>query len=119
MASMKMTVMIVEDDHDIRVTLREALEHEGYFVISVTNGASALELLAQTTPPDVILLDINMPIMNGDQFLAVIKTDPKLSKIPIIQMSAGTKQRRDGTCCSISKPVDLEEVFRLIETCRT
>jgi two-component system, chemotaxis family, chemotaxis protein CheY len=111
------TVLIIEDEHDIRVTLRQALEEVGFFVVSATNGAAALDLLGQMTAPRLILLDLNMPLMNGDQFLQVQQADPKLRTIPVIQMSASKTHQRPGTRCALTKPLDLGGLIKTIEAC--
>jgi CheY-like chemotaxis protein len=108
----------LEDDHDTRVAIRHCLEDVGYFVFSVTNGAAALEALEQMTIPDAILLDINMPIMNGDQFLQVISNHPKFSTIPVLQMSATTYSKRPGVLKALRKPIDLDELMGALEKCK-
>lgn len=67
------------------------------------------------TAPDVILLDINMPIMNGDQFLKIMKADPKLASIPVLQLSASLTPQRPGTLGLISKPYDPDSLIDAIE----
>lgn len=111
------TILVVEDDHETRVTLRHCLEQAGYFVVSTTNGQTALDLLKQMTLPEVILLDINMPILNGDQFLKVVQADPDLRSIPIIQMSAASNPRRLGVHTALAKPLELDKLLEVIESC--
>lgn len=109
------TILVIEDDHDTRVALRNCLEERGYFVVSCAHGARALELLEEMTLPDAILLDINMPIMNGDDFLRAVKNNEGLRQVPIIQMSAGSNPKRDGALYAIKKPLDLNLLFKIIE----
>ncbi|RYZ81832.1 MAG: response regulator, partial [Proteobacteria bacterium] len=59
------TVLVVEDEYLIRDTLRDALETEGYQVLLASNGQEALEVLAAASHPDLILLDMMMPVMGG------------------------------------------------------
>jgi len=110
-------VLIVEDDHDIRVALRNCLEEAGYAVVSATNGVRALEILKEMTKPKVIILDMNMPLMNGDEFLRVIKNDLDLKTISVIQISAATNLQRSGVCCALPKPIDINRLLRAIEDC--
>jgi CheY-like chemotaxis protein len=109
------TILIVEDDHDTRVALRRCLEDEDFFIVTATNGANALEQLSHMTAPLFILLDINMPMMSGDQFLQVIQEDPKLKSIPVIQMSASKTPRLMGTTSALAKPLKLETLLEAIE----
>jgi CheY-like chemotaxis protein len=111
------TVLVVEDDHDTRVALRQSLEESGYFVVSAGTGAVALELLGNMSRPSVIILDINMPIMNGDQFLAVIRANEDFKSIPIIQISGGRNPQRPGTRYAFEKPIDMRDLVHAIEGC--
>ena len=82
-------VLIVEDDADIRTTVAELLEDEGYHVASVANGLEALDCLrAAHELPDVILLDLMMPKMDGFQFRAEQRADARFSEIPVVLMTA-------------------------------
>lgn len=97
---MAATVLIIEDDHDIRVGLREALEHEGFIVYTAADGRAGLSLLARIAIPCVILLDQAMPIMNGEEFMENMNRDKTLSGIPVIVLSANNdppdSPRRQG-----------------------
>jgi CheY-like chemotaxis protein len=114
----KGTVLVVEDEHDIRVCLRESLEAEGYFVVSAANGASGLELLSNMTLPSVILLDVNMPIMTGDQFLSALLANDKLRSIPVIQISAGQTPQMHGVKLALKKPLNLDDLLAAVARCR-
>ncbi len=81
------SVLVVDDDVDIREVLSEILVDAGYSVASAGDGVEALALLGQLRPC-LILLDLNMPVMNGRQFRAKQRTDPALSTIPTVIMSA-------------------------------
>jgi CheY-like chemotaxis protein len=83
------TIMIVDDDPDIRAALGELLESEGYEVVGAANGAAALALLRSgVAAPCAILLDLMMPYMNGWEFRAEQLRDPALREIPIILLTA-------------------------------
>jgi CheY-like chemotaxis protein len=115
-ADYKKTILIIEDDHATRVTLRQVLEHHDYFVVSAGNGAAGLEQLREMSRPHLIVLDILMPIMTGDEFLATVRQDSELSAIPVIQISASSTPRRAGVRCVISKPIDLKQLLAEIES---
>src|SRR5258708_307681 len=83
-----MTILIVEDDISICTVITEILQDEGYLVASVENGAEALAYLQQHIHPQLILLDLNMPVMTGWDFRAQQQCDPRLAEIPVIIMSA-------------------------------
>jgi len=117
------TILIVEDDKDIRESLQQILEYEHYRVMTVQNGREALTSLAQAVPPCLIVLDLFMPEMNGPQFLSELKsksTDNRVN-IPVIVLSASPA---DGEVASsvkplvsefVKKPVDLDEFILCIE----
>jgi CheY-like chemotaxis protein len=107
-------VLIVEDDEAICDAFREALEMEGYRVITALNGREALERIQQHGLPDLIFLDMMMPIMNGWQFLEARAQDRSLAAVPVVIVSAaGDKARADNTAGFIKKPADLDSILDL------
>jgi CheY-like chemotaxis protein len=108
-------ILVVEDDHDTRVALRQVLEDSGYFVVSAGNGAEGISLLRTMSRPYCVLLDIGLPILNGDEFLSVVQRDPDLATLPVIQMSAGTTFQREGTRRKFDKPLNLKALIDAIE----
>ena len=110
------TILVLDDDHDIRVCMRDVLEDAGYAVESATDGASALQVLARIPAPDLILLDMNMPVMNGDEFLEVIRGKPELRSVPIIQISAGNTPRRDGVRGYLKKPFGIDDLLGAVDS---
>ena len=105
-------ILIIEDDHDIRTCLREALEMAGCVVFSAANGKAGLEMLLQMVPPDLIVLDQNMPLLSGPEFLRIKNATPQISPIPVIVVSASTDQCRSlGAVEFHKKPVDLERLL--------
>jgi two-component system response regulator MprA len=83
-----MRVLLIEDDADVRTTLADILELEGFQVAWCEDGAAAIERLRQGERPDVILLDLMMPQMDGWQFRATQEADPALAQIPVVVLSA-------------------------------
>ena len=83
------SILIVDDDPDVRDSIGEALEEGGYRVTTASNGKEALRLLKeQKVRPDLILLDIMMPEMDGRGFRAEQRKDPELAAIPIVVFTA-------------------------------
>jgi two-component system, cell cycle response regulator len=83
------TILIAEDSLVIRAVLRRHLETEGYVVVEAVDGQSAIEQCHQA-PPDVILLDIEMPGLNGHQVLTYLKSDDSLNDIPVVFLTGRT-----------------------------
>ena len=110
-------LLLVEDDPSIRATLAEMLEDEGYAVSTATNGREALELLRRNAPPDLILLDLMMPIMDGWEFRVEQRADPVLAGIPLLAMSAdlSAKARAIAADAYLRKPIDFPELLRLMD----
>lgn len=106
------SVLVIDDDDDIRETLSEVLQEVGYSVACASQGAEALEILRDVRPR-VILLDLNMPIMSGAEFRAAQNSDPALSSIPTIVMTA--IDRRPGPILGIAAEEVLAKPFRLPE----
>jgi CheY-like chemotaxis protein len=83
------TVLLVEDDHEIRVSVRNLLEDEGYCVLTASDGRSAIAVLERCDiKPCLILLDLMLPVMDGWHFAERLRLDPALSDIPIAVVSA-------------------------------
>lgn len=82
------TVLVIDDDEAIRTALSDLLEQEGFTVVLAVNGAEALTMLYVGLRPDVILLDVLMPVMDGWDFRAAQLADPGLRNIPVVVISA-------------------------------
>jgi signal transduction histidine kinase len=111
------SVLIVEDDHDIRTSLADFLTLEGFEVSTASDGQAALTRLRRGEPPDVVLLDLMMPVMDGWQFRLEQKRDPLLSQVPVIALSAnGSPQARAVDAAAfIAKPLDVSVLLSTIE----
>ena len=88
------SVLIVEDDRDVRLSLAEVLAEEGYRVAIAENGFEALCYLRTARAPGVILLDLMMPVMDGWEFLAEKRRIPSLAGIPVVVLTAGGSGKR-------------------------
>ena len=113
------TILLVEDDPDIRLSLVELLTDEGYHVQAAVNGQDALDYLRQAPSlPKLILLDLMMPVKDGFQFREEQLLDPELAGIPTIIVSAdahiAVKAAKAGVSEFLRKPVDLKALFSLL-----
>lgn len=93
--------------------LRELLEEEHYRVVALSNGAEALEALRGDTVPNVILLDVSMPVMDGFDFLRFRNDDPKLAAIPVVLVTNAKPHERPtiGVNDVVRKPIDIDEIL--------
>lgn len=111
------TILLVEDDADIRDSLREVLEKRGYAVVTAVNGQVGLEKLRTLPRPDLILLDLMLPVMNGEEFLEALR-DTDYATIPVVAVSAWPKEaaRLSGrTRAFLGKPVSLDRLLTVVE----
>jgi two-component system cell cycle response regulator DivK len=116
----KGTILYVEDNPDNRSLIRRVLEAENYAVIEAINATQALEKLDDSNI-DLVLMDINMPDMDGYTLTAKIKAINKFSKIPIVAVTAnvmrGDREKSLGAGCDgyIQKPIDIDTLSQQIE----
>ena len=109
------TILYIEDNMDNRILIRRVLNAEGYEVIEAENAFQALNLL-KTNTPHLILMDINMPDVDGYTLTSRIKKEPHLANVPIIALTAnvmkGDRERTLEAGCDgyIQKPVDIDEL---------
>ncbi|HXH30668.1 MAG TPA: response regulator [Bacteriovoracaceae bacterium] len=109
------SVMVVEDDDDIRNVMVDLLESEGYRTQAATNGLEALKILNNTPKPSLVLLDMMMPIMNGRQFLDVVSADTHLARIPVVIVSAiADKTNTEGSVAFLKKPIDIDNFLKVV-----
>jgi len=112
------SVMIVEDDRDTREMLARFLELEGFDVREAANGQAALQALREDARTCVILLDLMMPVMNGWQFRKAQSSDPALSKIPVVVVTAaGAREQIPAIDADawLAKPVDFNRLLATID----
>jgi CheY-like chemotaxis protein len=107
------TILIVDDEHDIVLALELFLLEEGYEVRIAHNGREALERLAEGRP-DLVLMDVMMPIMSGTETIRHMKEDDEYSKIPIVLMSAVWPHFEKADCpwnAFLRKPFEIDLVL--------
>lgn len=116
----KATILYVEDNPDNRMLVRRILLSEDYGLIEAQNAAQALDVL-KDSHPDLILMDINMPDMDGYTLTSRIKTMPGFERVPIIALTAnvmrGDKEKTLEAGCDgyIQKPLDIDQLLREVE----
>jgi CheY-like chemotaxis protein len=114
------TILVVDDDADIRETYGEVLVEEGYRVVLARDGIEALEYLEHTPSlPDLILLDLMMPRMDGAQFRVQQLHSPRISSIPVVVISASQARGLEATRTMspagvLKKPLGLEELLDMV-----
>src|ERR1019366_3238301 len=111
------TLLVVEDDADIREALAGLLKMEGFLVTGCSNGREALDWLRVSPKPDLILLDLMMPVMDGWQFRVVQKDDPELATIPVLALSADSTPKAAAIDAEayLKKPVDYDTLIETID----
>ncbi len=105
--------LIVDDDDSIRSLLQQELRDAGYLIEEATNGKEALDSI-RNHQPDLIILDVMMPEMNGFDVAAILKNDPKTMDIPIIILSIVQDKSRGyriGVDRYLTKPIDTNQLF--------
>ncbi len=115
MLAIPKTVLVVEDDYDIRELIVVILEAEGYEVASLDSGREAI-LTVQQTSPDVLLLDVRLGDMDGRDICKALKSSPATSHIPVMIVSAthGWETRNENQCMAddyVAKPFDITDLL--------
>lgn len=109
-------MLVVEDDHDARVLIREALEDAGYEVHTATNGRDALAIAESLSPPPrLILVDLRMPVMDGWDLIARLKSTASLAAIPVgVQTAEVDRTLPGGVSFVLGKPIDIDALMTLV-----
>ena len=107
-------ILIVDDEEMVRAVLRRLLEGDGYEIIEAENGGAGVEL-AKKEDPDVILMDLTMPVMGGLQACRLLKKDEKTKNIPVLVVTTASDESKieavnAGIDDFVSKPFDAEEI---------
>lgn len=111
-------VLIVDDDPDCVEALRYLLEDQGYDVHVAHNGQEALEHFESGGRPDVVILDLLMPVMDGLEFLNRRRQDPVLAGTPVIVLTASDARLASRDDVVLRKPVDFGQLMDTIESHR-
>ncbi len=109
------TILVVDDEHDIRTVVRMCLESEGYRVRLAADGRRALELILAESPA-AVLLDLNMPLMTGQELLAELRA--RQVDVPVLFMSAAGRASAEAARCGaagwVPKPFDLDDLLETV-----
>ena len=114
------TILVVDDLSSIRAAMRIALEHAGFTVLEAENGQIALEVARQIAP-DLVLLDLRMPVLDGWQTVRALRQDRRTESIPVIAMTAMEVEPAElssaGFRAHLHKPVTLARLVLEIRRC--
>ena len=108
--------LIIDDDVTIRAVIRLMLEREGYEVIEATNGREALQMMEQAPAPDIIILDLMLPYVDGLQVIKKIRNHPEWKNVPVIMLSANVSENevvkllKAGANDYVTKPFNPREL---------
>jgi len=111
---MKRTVLLVEDDDNIRSVVREALEASDFDVVAAGNGLRAKEMLLSGVKPYAVLLDLLMPEMDGREFLRDSEVALLLRDVRVVVMTAGNFDGIDAAVIKVRKPMGYEEILEAL-----
>ena len=112
------TILVVDDEPLIAMALEAVLEDAGHRVATAANGRQGLERLAQAPRPELVLLDMMMPVMSGPAMLAAMAADPALDGVPVIVLSSlpeeAVRERAKGVAAILRKPYTAAAVLDAI-----
>lgn len=110
------TVLVVEDTEDLRTLFVEVLRQEGYRVVGAENGEEALRVLrSEISEPCLVLLDMMMPVMDGEAFLNALHESHRVASLPIVVVSAAVSAKgADGSRRLLKKPVAPDVLISLV-----
>jgi CheY-like chemotaxis protein len=108
------TVLIVEDEEDLRELMRDALQMQGYTVVTAEEGTDALRKIDDIGRPCVILLDLLMPGMNGWDFFDKLRERPELASVPVIIHSSASSRAPAGATRVLQKPLAFDSLLSVV-----
>jgi CheY-like chemotaxis protein len=109
------TILLVDDESNMRFLLRMILESEGYEVVGAEHGAAALETMRKSRP-DLVLTDVMMPVMSGRELVERLRADPETAEIPIVVVTATHEPVMPGADAVIPKPFDEEDLLAVVRS---
>jgi CheY-like chemotaxis protein len=119
MVDSRRLVLLVEDEPDMRESLKLLLESEGYRVATALDGKEAIEVMSRAEAPGLIVLDLLLPEMTGWECLAEMRKVERLAQIPVIVISGVAEElipQVPGITEHIRKPIDIDHFLTLLET---
>jgi CheY-like chemotaxis protein len=114
------TILLVDDYEDARATLRDLLEEHGHPVLEAANGQQALDILVSQSPQRIglIVLDLQMPVMDGHQFITLLRNYVRLANIPVLVVSGHTGQlgesERKRIVGCLQQPYNRDELLGVV-----
>lgn len=108
------TVLLVEDELELRELMQEALELNGYRVVAAADGAEALALVSSVERVCLVILDLLMPRMDGWEFCARARSQPQLAGVPIVVHSSSVAEPPAGANGVLRKPVELDQLLSTV-----
>ncbi len=108
------TVLIVEDEEDLRELMRESLELKGYHVVTAQEGQEALEKIDGIEQLCLVLLDLLMPGMNGWEFFERMRERPELNQVPVIVHSSASNRAPAGVTRVLQKPILFDRLIAVV-----
>ena len=110
------TILVVEDEDESRQALMQILELEGFSTVGASNGAEAMDYLRTSSRPCLIVLDWNMPVMNGRQLRAELRQVEELAIIPVVVVSAQESFAAGdlGAVGAFRKPLDVDALVKVV-----
>jgi CheY-like chemotaxis protein len=112
---MKHTVLVVEDEEDLRESMRDALEFEGFDVVVAADGADALDVLDRIDHPCLVLLDLLMPVMNGWEFFEKLRQRSQYDQVPVVVHTSAPSRAPSGATLVLQKPVQVERLLAVVK----
>ena len=106
-------ILLVEDDRDTREILSWVLGHDGFEVAEASNGERALELMREC-PPDLVLLDFAMPVLDGRDVIEAMRKDLSLRKVPVVTISASPQALQMAASAHVAKPFAMADLLGAI-----
>jgi CheY-like chemotaxis protein len=108
------TVLVIEDEEDLRESMRDLLEDNGYAVVAVRDGQEGLEALDRIEHVCLVLLDLLMPRMNGWDFFDALRARPEFAAVPVIVHSSAPRRAPEGVTRVLAKPLRPEELLATV-----
>jgi CheY-like chemotaxis protein len=119
--SQPIDVLLIDDDKDIRETVATILEEEGFNVATAVHGEEAFARLREDSPPRLILLDLVMPVMDGELFLSRLHDIPRLASVPVVIISGSGNVEKAAASLKVAgalpKPIELEQLLGTVARC--
>ncbi len=112
--SMAHTVLVVEDEQELREMMRDALELNGYAVVAAEHGGDALAKLPAIDSLCLVILDLVMPVMDGWEFLARLRADTALASVPVVVYTSAAGQAPAGVTRVIQKPLMFDRLLSIV-----